>query len=387
MSDFHIDVYPVRDVCIVKGQGAYVRDDQGNKYLDCVSGHGVACLGHCHPEFTRVLKDQAEKLTVCPNIFKNDVRERALKSLADITKCQQLFLCNSGAEAVEGAIKFARFLTGKAGIISMVSGFHGRTAGALSVTWNPKYRETFEPLLPQINRIPFNDIDAFKQAVNADTAAVIVEIIQGEGGVIPASPAYLKALRLFCDEKNILLILDEVQTGFGRTGAMFAHQHFNIKPDIMTLAKGMANGLPMGAIAFYMDTTGKIKKGYHGSTFGGNPLVCAAAECVIDILKKDRLPERAEALGKKAIEKLNLELRSVDLVREVRGRGLMIGIELRQRVVSILKKLMEERILALPAGPNVIRLLPPLIIDETDFMNAIDIIIQILKDANREFIA
>lgn len=380
---FSINVYPKRGINIVRGKGAYVWDDQGRKYLDCVAGQGVTCLGHCHPRVTRAIVDQAKTLITCPNIFDNDVRAKALALLAEVTGYPKLFLCNSGAEALETAMKFARLLTGKTRIISMVKGFHGRTLGALSLTWNPKYRDAFQPLIPCVDHVVYNDIEAVSNAITDDTAAVVTEVIQGEGGVNLGDSDYFKALRALCSKQKVLLIADEVQTGFGRTGTFFAHQRIGIRSDMMAMAKGIANGVPMGAVAFEGNLADKIEVGSHGSTFGGNPLSCAASIATIEVLKEKRLPERADKLGNIAVEVLREKLKDIRLVKEVRGRGLMIGIELRQRATPILQQLMERGVLALPAGPTVLRLLPPLTISKKDLMCGIDVIVEVLKDIGR----
>jgi acetylornithine/LysW-gamma-L-lysine aminotransferase len=352
--------YPKRDVVLVRGQGVYVWDEAGNRYLDCVGGHGVSLLGHCHPVVTDAICQQAQEMVTCPGIFYNNRRAQLLATLAELSGLQRAFLCNSGAEAVEGAFKFARLSTGRTGIVATMRGFHGRTMGALSATWNKKYREPFEPLVPGFTHVPYDSIEPMDQAVTDETAAVIVEIVQGEGGVRPGSGEYLVALRRLCDERGAMLIIDEVQTGFGRTGKMFAFQHHGIQPDILCLAKGIAGGIPMGAILLGPRVAG-IHSGVHGSTFGGNPLACAAAQATIDVLRQEQLPEQAADKGAYMLERLRGL--NVPVIREVRGLGLMVGIELRTRAQPYLEELLQRRVLALPAGPTVIRLLPPLIIE------------------------
>ncbi|MBN1935482.1 MAG: aspartate aminotransferase family protein [Anaerolineae bacterium] len=351
--------YPKRDVAIVRGEGAFVWDEAGRRYIDCVGGHGVVLLGHCHPAVTAAICQQAQTLVTCPGIFYNDVRAQLLTRLAKLTGLERGFLCNSGAEAVEGAFKFARLSSGRTGIVATMRGFHGRTMGALSATWEPKYREPFLPLVPGFDHAPYDNIDKMAEAVNENTAAVIVEIVQGEGGVRPGGGDFFRSLRKLCDEQGMLLIVDEIQTGLGRTGKMFAFQHHGIRPDILCLGKGIGGGVPMGAVML-SDKIGNIHPGVHGSTFGGNPLACAAALATLDALEKENLVQQSADKGAYLLEKL----RAIPspMIREVRGLGLMVGIELRTKSQPYLEALIDQGVLALPAGTTVIRLLPPLII-------------------------
>jgi acetylornithine/LysW-gamma-L-lysine aminotransferase len=367
--------YPKRDLVLVRGQGSRVWDESGNAYIDCVGGHGVLLLGHCHPAVTEAISRQAAQLVTCPAIFYNDKRALILKRLTELTGLDRAFLCNSGAEAVEGALKFARLSTGRTEIVSTMRGFHGRTMGALSATWNKKYREPFMPLVPDFTHVPYDRIERLDQAVTENTAAVIAEIVQGEGGVRPGSHEYIVALSQICSERGALLIVDEVQTGFGRTGTMFAFQHHGIQPDILCLAKGIAGGVPMGAIMLG-DKIENLHPGVHGSTFGGNPLACAAALATIDVIVDDDLP--AQAAKKGAYLRDELVQLDAPIVREIRGMGLMVGIELRTRAQSYLEALIDHGVLALPAGGTVIRLLPPLTIDDDDIDLVIDALAQVL---------
>ncbi len=352
--------YPKRDVVLVRGQGVRVWDEAGREYIDCVGGHGVVLLGHCHPAVTAAIARQAEVLVTCPGIFYNDRRAQLMARLADLTGLRRAFLCNSGAEAVEGAIKLARLSTGRTGVVATMRGFHGRTMGALSATWEKAYREPFLPLLPGLEHVPFDDIDKMAAVVNENTAAVLVEIVQGEGGVRPGRGDYFRALERLCHERGALLVVDEVQTGFGRTGQMFAFQHHGIGPDMLCLAKGMAGGVPMGAVMLG-ERVQNIRPGVHGSTFGGNPLACAAALATLDVLEQEDLARQAADKGAYLLQRLAALDRPV--VREVRGLGLMVGIELRVKAQPYLKALLELGVLALPAGATVIRLLPPLTIE------------------------
>lgn len=357
------DIYPKRGVRLVRGENALVWDSEGRQYIDCIAGHGVASVGHCNPWVTQALIRQAQTLITCPGTFFNDARARFLNKLMTVTpkSLKRAFLCNSGAESIEAAIKFARYHTGRTDVICARRSFHGRTLGALSATFNPKYKKEFEPLVPGFSFIPFNDIAALRSQATQNHAAVLLEIVQGEGGVYPGQREYFREVREFCREKGLLLILDEIQTGFCRTGAMFACQHFELEPDMICVAKAMAGGLPAGAVI--CTETLRTPSGNHGSTFGGNPLVCAVAEATLDFMIQYRLADEAREKGAELLQRLKA-LQS-PLIREVRGMGLMIGIELNDKVKPYLLTLMGKGVLALPAGTNVLRLLPPLTIDRT----------------------
>jgi acetylornithine/LysW-gamma-L-lysine aminotransferase len=355
--------YPKRDLALVRGLGAYVWDADGRRYIDCAGGHGVSILGHCHPQVTDAICKQAARMVTCPGIFYNDQRAALLARLAQITGLERAFLCNSGTEAVEGALKFARLSTGRTGIVATMRGFHGRTMGALSATWEKRYREPFMPLVPGFSHVPYDNLGRMERAITDETAAVLLEVVQGEGGVRPGSGECFRGVRQLCDERGALLIIDEVQTGFGRTGRWFAFQHHDLCPDLLCLAKGIAGGVPMGAIMIGPHVQG-LHSGVHGSTFGGNPLACAAALASIDVIEAQGLPAQAAAKGAYVLE--HLSAMDATVIREVRGLGLMIGIELRTRVQPYLQALIEEGILALPAGPTVLRLLPPLTIEYAD---------------------
>ncbi|HHV56219.1 MAG TPA: aspartate aminotransferase family protein [Firmicutes bacterium] len=358
-------LYHKRDLAVVRGEGARVWDAAGRCYIDCIGGHGVAVVGHCHPKVVAAIREQAGRLLTCPGALGNDARAAYLARLAQVTPpgLDRFFLCNSGTEAVEAAIKFARASTGRPGVVAARRGFHGRTLGALSATWKEQYRKPFQPLVSGFTHVPFNDLAALAEAVTADTAAILLEPVQGEGGVYPATPAYLQGAAQLARARGALLILDEVQTGFGRTGHLFAAEHYGVVPDLLCLAKGIAGGLPMGAVALGPRVAG-LSPGMHASTFGGNPLACAAAGAALDVLLDEGLPERAARLG--AAFQDHLRELALPAVREVRGLGLMIGIELRFRAAPYLAALQQAGVLALAAGPQVIRLLPPLIITEEE---------------------
>lgn len=359
-------LYPKRPLAIVRGAGVRLYDAEGRAYIDCVGGQGAANLGHCHPAVVAAIQAQAASLLSCPEIFHNDQRAAYLGELAAaLPMPARIFLCNSGAEAVEAALKFARLLTGRPGIIASKRGFHGRTMGALSATWEPKYREPFEPLVPAFIHVAYGDVAALEAAVDTQTAAVLLEPVQGEGGVRPAPPGYLEAAQRICADHGALLLIDEVQTGFGRTGRLFAIEHSSVTPDLLIMAKSIAAGLPMGAVAIHA-RHGALPGGAHGTTFGGGPLLCAAARAALCAYQQEDLPRQAAEKGAWLLERLRgLELPAV---REVRGLGLLVGLELKNRVQPALQALLEHGVLALPAGPNVLRLLPPLVIsyDELD---------------------
>ncbi len=368
---FTSGAYPKRDLAIVRGKGSRLWDSSGNEYIDCVAGQGVANLGHCHPRIVKALQEQSEKLITCPEIFYNDQRALFLEKLVSHLPqgLEHIFLCNSGAESVEGALKSARLKTGKTGIIATMRGFHGRTMGALSATWDKSYRTPFAPLIPGVKHVPYDNFAAIEKAIEENTAAVLIELIQGEGGVRLGSSEYFHQLRQLCTEKKILLIIDEVQTGFGRTGKWFACDHYGITPDILCLGKAIGGGIPMGAVALNKEL-GPLDKGSHGSTFGGNPMACAAALASLQCYEEEGVIENSAKLGAYTQDKIaNL---NIPMVRHIRGMGLMIGIELKTRVTPVLKGLMDKGVLALPAGPTVLRLLPPLVISQEEIDTVVE---------------
>jgi predicted acetylornithine/succinylornithine family transaminase len=378
---YEAQTYAKRPVVIVRGKGALVWDTEGREYIDCVAGHGVGITGHCHPKVVEAIKNQAEKLITCSGILYNDVRAELVEKITKIVPkgLTRTFLSNSGAEAVECAIKLARKYTGKKEIIAMTKGFHGRTLGALSATWEKKYREPFEPLVPGFTHVKFGDAEEVREAINENTAAVLVEPVQGEAGVNPAPNGYLEELRDICDEKNVLLIFDEVQTGFGRTGEMFACMHWKVTPDIMAVAKGIAGGVPMGATIAREEVMGSLKESEHASTFGGNPLACAAANAAIDVIIEEKLPQRSKELGLRLKNKLEIIGEKSKIVKEVRGLGLMIGIDLRFRVKDYVVKSLEKGLLVLTSGLTTLRLLPPLVIEKEQVDKTAEILAEVLE--------
>lgn len=365
---YEFDVYPKREIVLVRGKNAKVWDSEGREYIDCVAGHGVANIGHCNDRVIEALERQARQLINCPGTFYNDTRARLLEKLVSIApkSLKRAFLCNSGTETVEAAIKFARFTTKRKEFICAMRGFHGRTMGAMSATFNPEYRKDFEPVVEGFHYVPFNNFDKLAEKVNDQTAGVILEIVQGEGGVHVGRKDYFTKVRNLCEERDLVLIVDEVQTGFCRTGKMFASNYFDLEPDILCVAKAIAGGLPMGAVL----CSEKVEPpmGKHGSTFGGNPLACAAAIAAIDYMVENRLDEQAREKGDHFVGKLGGH--AFANVREIRHLGLMIGIELKEKSTPYLAKLMEKGVLALPAGATVLRFLPPLTIsyEEMDFV-------------------
>ena len=373
---YAIEVFPKRDITLVRGSGAEVWDDRGRRYLDCVAGIGVASIGHANPAVADALAEQARTLVACPGIFYNDVRARLLEKLAAIAPpgLSRGFLCNSGAEAIEAAIKFARLTTGRSGIVSAMRGFHGRTFGALSATYKKQYRQDFEPLVPGFSFVPFNNVGKLRAAVGEDTAAVVIEPVQGEGGIRPASAEFQCAAREICDDAGAKLVFDEVQTGFCRTGRTFACERHGVVPDMLCLAKAIAGGVPMGAVLACDHI--RLPPGRHGTTFGGNPLVCAAALAAIRFMEEERLAERAERLGARFRERF--EPRLSTRVRALRQIGLMIGVELKERCRPYIDALAEAGVLTLPAGTTVIRLLPPLVIGEGQLDEVVDVLAGVL---------
>jgi acetylornithine/LysW-gamma-L-lysine aminotransferase len=353
------------------GSGCWLEDDRGERVLDLTSGYGVAPLGHCHPRLVAAIAAQAARLASCPGNLYCEARARFLERLHGVLPehLSRSFLCNSGAEAVEAAVKLAIAATGRRGLVALRGAFHGRTLGALALTWNPQARAPFERCLVPVEFVPPGDVGALERAVSDDTAAVVVEVVQGESGVRPVESAFLHAAQSLARRCGALLLVDEVQTGFGRTGAWFAHAELGLEPDLVALAKGIAGGFPMGAAVYTAGVAERLDAGVHASTFGGNPLACAAGAATIEALAAEDLPARAARLGAATLEALRRELLGRTRVREVRGRGLMIGVELREKAGPVLAELLSRhRILALPAGATVLRLLPPLVVrpDELD---------------------
>lgn len=374
-----------RGLVLTKGKGALVWDINGNEYIDCTGSYGVAVVGHCHPKVVEAIQKQVQTLIACHASFYNDTRSELLEKLIGLAPkgIDRVFLSNSGAESVECAIKLARKYTGKTEIIGMVGAFHGKTMGALSATWKKKYRGPFMPLVPGFKHVPPNNLEKVSEAITDKTAAVLVEPIRGEGGVRLNSDDFLPGLREICDEKDVLLIFDEVQTGFGRTGKVFACNHWNVVPDIMCLAKSVAGGLPMGATFAKEEVMAAFNRGDHSSTFSGNPLVCAAASAAIDVLIEENLAERAATLGSYFKRKLDELGEKYKMIREVRGLGLMIGMEMRFDVYNILLGCMNNGVLVLDAGRNIVRFLPPLVIEKEQIEKVVDTLDVVMEKENK----
>jgi acetylornithine/LysW-gamma-L-lysine aminotransferase len=367
-------VYTKQGAPLVRGEGAKLWDAEGKEFLDCVAGIGSGNVGHAHPRVVEAIQQQAKQLLICPELYHHELRARLQGKLVELGQgagIERVFLCSTGAEANEGALKFARVATGRAGFVAAMRGFHGRTLGALSATWEKTYRQPFQPLVPGFEHVPYGKLDKLDAVVGDQTAAVLLEVVQGEGGVRPGAADYLRGAQELCHQRGALLILDEVQTGIGRTGRMFAYEHHDLRPDLVCLAKSLAAGVPMGAILIG-ERVGAIPKRVHGSTFGGNPLACAAALAVLETVEAEGLCARAERLGAKT--RAGLEALNASAVREVRGLGLMIGVELKHKVGPLVKALRERGVLALGAGANVLRLLPPLVIAEPDLERVVSTI-------------
>ena len=370
------NLYQRFPVTIEKGLGSHVWDINGKEYIDCMGGYGVALVGHRNQRVVNAIKSQLEKIITVHSSIYNKTREEFLENLIKIApkKLNQVHLNNSGAEAVEAAIKFARKFTGKKGMVAMNGSYHGKSLGALSLTFNPKYRKSFEPLVESVSFAPYGDIDALRSTVTDETGFVILEPIQGESGIHVPPDGFLQDVRKLCDERSILLIFDEIQSGFGRTGKMWAGEHWNTAPDIMCLAKGIAGGVPMGATLVRSDILACMQKGEHSSTFGGNPLSCAAGIGAIQALTQDGLIDNAAKMGKIFINELERLKEKHKIIREVRGKGLMIGVEIKFEVKDILLEGIQKGVLLLYSGKNIIRLLPPLVITEEDITKVIEIL-------------
>lgn len=364
--------YARQPLSFVRGSGALLWDEQGVEYLDAIAGVAVTSLGHAHPEITAVIAEQAGMLLHTSNVFRIDWQERLGERLCALTGMQRAFFCNSGAEANEAALKLARLHGQRKGIarptvLVMDNGFHGRTIGTLSASGNRAKQAGFEPLLDGFVRVPYDDIEAVRQAAerHPDIVAVLLEPVQGEGGIRVASIAYLRELRALCDRHGWLLMLDEIQAGMGRTGAWFGHQHAGITADVMTLAKALGNGLPIGACLARGAAADLFSPGLHGSTFGGNPLACRVACSVLDIMQRDELPLRAAVLGERLLGRLQQALGDHPEVIAIRGRGLMVGIELSRPCKELVgRALSEQRLLITVTRDSTIRLLPALICSE-----------------------
>lgn len=381
--------YGRQQLALVRGEGARVWDANGKEYLDFVSGIAVNGLGHCHPRVVRVIREQAGKLMHTSNLYYTEQQPTLAKMLVEWSEFDRVFFCNSGAEANEAAIKLARkrgkqISEGKVEIVTALGSFHGRTMGAITATGQAKYQKAFAPLVPGFKYVPYNDIEALEEAINENTCAVILEPVQGESGVHPATPEYLQFARTACDSDSALLIFDEVQTGLGRTGKLFGYEQYGVVPDVMTLAKTLGAGFPIGACLARGDAANIFQPGDHASTFGGNPLACAAAIATLEVIHEDGLADDARDLGEYFQGKLRSLLSSGAPIKEVRGMGLMIAAEFTEPIAKqVAAGALDRGLILNPIGDHIIRFLPPLIITTSDVDEAVSIIIAAISDVTK----
>ena len=385
-DQFMGNLYQRFPVTVEKGRGSHVWDVDGKEYIDCMGGYGVALVGHQNERVVKAIKEQVDKIITVHSSLYNKTREEFLKTLIGLApkNLTQVHLNNSGAEAVEAAIKFARKFTGKKGMVAMKGSYHGKSFGALSLTFNPKYKKAFQPLVEKVSFASYGDIESLREAIDDDTAFVILEPIQGESGIIVPPDGFLQEVRKLCDEKGILLIFDEIQAGLGRTGRLWACEHWNTSPDILCLAKGIAGGVPMGATLVRPDILASISKGEHSSTFGGNPLSCAAGIASLKALTEDGLIENSEKMGKIFREGLEKLKENHPIIREIRGKGLMIGVEMKFEVRDILMNLIKKGVLMLYSGRNILRILPPLVISEEDIAKVLQSLDSVLTEEEKK---
>lgn len=365
---------------VERATGTTVEDTDGNTYLDFGAGIGVCSLGHRHPGVQQALESQLNTYWHVSNLYHNPIQDKVAELLTQYSSGDQVFFCNSGTEANEAAIKLARKATGKHDIISFEGSFHGRTFGSMAATGQEKIHVGFGPMLEGFRYVPFNDIDAVKQAVDGETAAIMMEMIQGEGGINMADPDFVQELADVCRANNVLLIVDEVQTGIGRTGKPFAYQHYDMSPDIITSAKGLANGVPVGAMIAKESLRDAFGPGAHAATFGGNPLAMAAGEAVLTHVFQDDFLQDVTKKGQYLQKRLNEAIGDVPIVSSIRGKGLMVGIECSEDVSHVVPQLIEQGLLVLVAGPTIIRLLPPLTVNEQEIDQAVDLLRDVLTE-------
>ncbi len=382
--DYIMNTYAQQPVTFVKGEGNYLIDEQGNKYLDFVGGIAVNALGYSHKGLKEALHQQVDELLHCSNLYYNDEQLKAGKKLVDLLTLDEAFFCNSGAEAVEGSMKLARKYAKKQGyeeryeIITMTNSFHGRTLGAITATGQTKYQKGLNPLLPGIVHVPYNDEVALKEAINDKTCAIMTEVIQGEGGIVSAHKAFLETARALCDEKDMLLIYDEVQTGMGRTGYPMAFMHYGIKPDVVALAKGLGSGVPVGAVVATHEAASGFSPGDHASTFGGNPLAMAAVNVVVDSLSDKAFMSKVQETAGYLDVQLKQLMADKEAITEVRGLGLMRGLAIDKPLRPILDACFEKGLLIVGAGSNVLRFVPPLVITKEEIDRCIAILREVI---------
>ena len=381
---YHTPNYGRVPICLVRGDGMRVWDSEGREYLDFAAGIAVVALGHCHPRVTGAIREAAATLLHVSNLYHSAPQIHLAKLLCDHSFADRVFFCNSGAEANEAAIKLARkyakerFASDRYEVIATRNSFHGRTLATVTATGQEKYQHGFEPLMPGFKHVPYNDLRAMERALDSRTAAILVEPIQGEGGVNVPDDDYLPGLRKLCDESGALLILDEVQTGVGRTGRLWAYEHAGIEPDVLTLAKALANGVPMGAMLAREEVARVLTPGSHASTFGGTPFVASVALETLSTVIEEKIPERAARMGRLLGERLRALAGTVPAIREVRGRGLLIGIELDRPAGPVVEGCREAGLLVLTAGERVLRLAPPLIVEPADCERALAVLAEAL---------
>lgn len=366
-----------------KGQGSHLWDMEGNEYIDALAGIAVNSVGHAHPKVADAIAKQAHELIHISNLYLSEPQMVLAEKLAKLSGLQRVFFGNSGAEAAEGAIKIARKYASKNGrggtIITMQKAFHGRTLATVAATGKKAMMNGFDPIPTGFCHVPMNDLSLIKEKVNQDTAGIMLEPIQGEGGINPADPQFLKDLRAFCDEENLVLIFDEIQCGMGRTGKMFAHEHYGVQPDVMTLAKALGGGVPIGAVLASERVGSAIDWGDHGTTYGGNPLVCAASLATIEAIENENMMQQATENGEWVMAQLEAAKKDYPEITEVRGKGLMIGVELNMESKPVVVTMMEHRVLASPTAGNVVRLVPPLNISREDLQTVIDVLLKSIK--------
>ncbi len=379
-----MNTYSRFPLTLTEGTGVYAKDEHGNEYLDFLAGIAVNILGHAHPALTRAIGDQAQKMVHCSNLYHIPQQTELAEKLVQNSSFDKAFFCNSGTEAIESALKLSRKWgginkNGAAKIVAMDHSFHGRTIGALSLTGQEKYQKAFKPLMPEVQFVPFNDIDALSAAIDESTCAVILEPVQGEGGIFPARKKYLQEVRNLCDHSDTLLVFDEVQCGLGRTGALFAHHYYDVEPDVVALAKGLGGGFPIGAL-LAKERAAVFEPGDHASTFGGNPLAASAALSVLNELIDGKVVEHSRKVGAYLHEKLSVLATENPRIIEVRGVNLMIGIQLDREAAPYVDKCQKAGLLVGKAGANVLRLVPPLIIENEHVDTAVNILTEVLAE-------
>lgn len=383
-EEYLIHSYNRYPIVLDHGEDVYLYDTEGKKYLDFGGGIAVCALGYSNKDFKNALKEQIDKGIHYSNFFYSVPLMEAAKGLAKATGMEKVFMANSGTEANEGALKIARkyaILKGNENrheIISMNKAFHGRSMGALSVTGTAKYREPFEPMLGGVSFADYNNLESVKEKITENTYAIIVEAVQGEGGIYPAQKEFLQGIRSLCDENDIVMICDEIQCGMGRTGKMFAYEHYDVKPDIVTMAKGIGNGVTVGAIATTAEIGQALVPGDHGTTFGGNPLACRAVVETLNQFEKMQIPSHVQEMGRYLDEKLKELVEQKDIVKETRGLGLMRGLELKEPAGSYITKALEQGVILMGAGMNVIRFVPPLVIEKKHIDEMIEVLQKVL---------